>query len=46
MGKGIAVAAIWLGPALACWATGDPKVAVAFFLSCFATIIVFATEVP
>lgn len=37
MGKGIATVGIWLGPALACWATGEPAVAVTFLFSFFAT---------
>jgi len=40
MEKAVAVAAIWLGPALACWATGEPAVALAFLASTLATLFV------
>ena len=38
MEKAVAVAAVWLGPALACWATGEPAVALAFVGSVFGTL--------
>jgi hypothetical protein len=38
MGKGIGTAAVWLGPALAVWVTGEPWVAFAFICSVFATL--------
>ena len=41
MGKGIATAVVWLGPALACWATGESLVAWAFLFSFFATISIW-----
>ncbi len=40
MERGISVAAIWLGPALACWATGEPLVASAFVCSIIGTLAV------
>jgi len=40
MGNGIAIAAVWLGPALACWATGEPHVAFAFGASIFGTLFI------
>ena len=44
MGKGIATIGIWLGPTLACWATGEPFVALAFIMSFFATAIMWANN--
>jgi hypothetical protein len=41
MGKGIATAAVWLGPALACWLTGSPGVAWTFVFSFFATMAIW-----
>lgn len=38
MNKAIGTVAIWLGPALACWATENPWVALAFVASLFATL--------
>jgi len=42
MGKGIATIGIWLGPTLACWATGEPFVALAFAASFVATVSIWA----
>lgn len=41
MDKSIATSAIWLGPALACWATGEPLVALAFIASVIGTIAIW-----
>jgi hypothetical protein len=41
MDRGIATAAMWLGPALACWATHEPWIAVSFIASLFGTICVW-----
>jgi len=38
MGKGIGTVGVWIGPAIACWATGEPFVAWAFMFSFMATI--------
>jgi hypothetical protein len=37
IGKGIGTVGVWLGPALACWATGESMVALSFAFSFFAT---------
>lgn len=44
MNEGIAAVAAWLAPVLACWVTGEPRIAFAFFLSFFATAIVFSGD--
>ncbi|KKL11328.1 hypothetical protein LCGC14_2546920 [marine sediment metagenome] len=44
IGKGIGTIGIWLGPALACWATEEPFVALAFFASFAATVVMWATD--
>lgn len=44
MDKGVATVAIWLGPALACWATGSPVIAIAFVASFFGTLAVWCRE--
>ncbi len=41
MDKGLSVAAIWLAPALACWATGSAYVAIAFIASLLTTCIIY-----
>lgn len=43
-GKGIATVAVWMGPALACWVTGEPTVAWAFFLSFFGTLGIWSED--
>jgi len=44
MGKGIATVGVWLGPALACWLTDDPRVALAFVMSFFATACMWSDD--
>jgi hypothetical protein len=41
MGKGIGTVGVWLGPALACWVTGEPLVAYAFVASVMGTIAIW-----
>ncbi len=42
MDKSVSTAAAWLGPALACWATGEPTVAIAFVASLVGTIAIWS----
>ena len=41
MDRSLATMAVWLGPALACWATGEAFVAVAFIGSLLGTLCIW-----
>ncbi len=41
IGKGIGTVAVWLGPVLAVWITGDSLVAWAFVMSFFGTLAIW-----